>query len=85
MICITLGTWFSVALTFVAIVRYGFNNNILAIQIIGGLAMATQLALGLTAVLKQKRAVAKAKNSVGIGTLLSRGTTLTRVNSDVTF
>ena len=74
MVGISLGIWFSIALTYLVIIRYGFNNNYTALQVVAGLAMAAQLTFGLVAVFKQKRSAPKGKNKVGLGTLLSRGT-----------
>eukprot|EP00029_Vermamoeba_vermiformis_P004766 TRINITY_DN15389_c0_g1_i1.p1 TRINITY_DN15389_c0_g1~~TRINITY_DN15389_c0_g1_i1.p1 ORF type:complete len:336 (+),score=87.86 TRINITY_DN15389_c0_g1_i1:86-1093(+) len=73
MIGISLGIWFSIALTYLVIMRYGFNSNYTAIQVVAGLAMASQLTFGLIAVFKQKRSAPKGKNKVGLGTLFSRG------------
>jgi hypothetical protein len=74
MVGISLGIWFSTALTYLVIIRYGFNSNYTAIQVVAALAMACQLTFGFVAVFKQKRSAPKGKNKVGLGTLLSRGT-----------
>jgi hypothetical protein len=73
MVGISLGIWFSTALTYLVIIRYGFNSNYTAIQVVAALAMACQLTFGFVAVFKQKRSAPKGKNKVGLGTLLSRG------------
>ncbi len=73
MIGISLGIWLAIALTYLVIIRYGFDNNYTVIQVVAVLAMVSQLTFGLLAVFKQQRSAPKGKNKVGLGTLLSRG------------